>query len=330
VRAPWRTALAAAALSLLAGCGLQPASQAVPDVEAGPELAEFEDLAGAPIVTTSKDFTEQLILGRMLSLVLTAKGAEVSDQTNAKGSANARESIVSEATDIQWEYTGTAWVSYMGHADGDPGPNGEPVTLSKAEQVYQAVKATDEAENNIFWADPAPFNNTFALAVTKADSKKYGLATLSDLADLPTQQQTFCMETEFAARGDGWPGVQKTYDLDVSRDAVTIMDPGIIFSRIGGSCLVGLVNDTDGRIINNDLVTLDDDRGFFPIYEPAVNIRNEVLKPNPQIADMFEKVGSRLSTDTMRELNARVDVAGEDPLDVAQDWLTTEGFLAPA
>lgn len=320
-------ALMAGLVLMTGACGLEPASQFIPDVSPGEELAEFESLDGATIVTTSKDFTEQLILGKMLSLVLSAKGAEVIDNTNAKGSVNARESLLRGDADLMWEYTGTAWVSYLGHVDGDPGPDGEPVPLSDADAVFAAVSAQDLAENGIFWSAPAPFNNTYAIAVTEEDAQGFGVESLSDIASLPVEDQTFCLENEFASRTDGWPGLREAYGLEVPRANTTIMDAGIIYSEVGDSCLFGEVYDTDGRILGNNLQTLTDDLGFFPIYEPSVTIREPINDAYPQIAAMFEKIGALLSTDVMRELNNRVDVDGENPVNVAQDWLTQEGFL---
>ncbi|ADD44813.1 glycine betaine ABC transporter substrate-binding protein [Stackebrandtia nassauensis] len=328
--------LTGALVAVLAACGLEPASQSVPDVQGGPELAEFDNLGEAPIVTTSKDFTEQLILGKMLSLVLKAKGADVADHTNTKGSVNARETILNGSSDIAWEYTGTAWLVYMGHSDVDPKTSeAGGVKISDPEALYEAVKKADLKDNDVVWGDPAPFNNTYAMAIKEdqakqkdANGKTIDVKSLSDLAKLPPDKQTYCLENEFENRPDGWPGMQQAYDIDVPKDNVTIMDTGVIYSRIGGgSCLAGEVFDTDGRIPANGLRTLEDDKGYFPIYEPAVTIREEIHKKHPQIVQMFNKLGSKLSTETMRRLNAEVDVDGRDPLDVAREWLVDEGFL---
>ena len=322
-------ALLVGAMTLaLAGCGLQPASQYIPEVEAGPELDEFESMEGLEIVTTSKDFTEQLVLGRILTLVMAAQGAEVTDRTDAKGSVNAREAMMRDDADIMWEYTGTAWVAYFGYGDGDPSLDGTSVELGDSVAVHQAVKEEDLQENQIYWSDPAPFNNTYAIAVTEEDAEEYDLTTLDDIQNVPESDQTFCLEPEFESRGDGWPGMQDAYDMDVPSGNVSVMDAGIVYSQVGDTCFFGEVFDTDGRIVSNNLVTLEDNRNFFPIYEPAVTVRESIYDDHPDIAGIFEKIGNRLDTDTMRDLNQRVDVQGENPVNVAQDWLTDEGFLA--
>jgi osmoprotectant transport system substrate-binding protein len=321
-------AVAAVGAATLTGCGLEAASQAVPDVKPGSKLADFDSLKGAKIVTTSKDFTEQLVLGKMLSLVLKAKGANVSDQTNAKGSANARQAMTSGAADIMWEYTGTGWVTYLAHSPDPKTGKAAGVEIGDQHAVWAAVKKEDLEKNGIFWGKPAPFNNTYAMAVKESDSKKLGLTKLSQISKLPKDKQTFCLENEFQTRPDGWPGMQSAYGIKNAK--ATIMDTGIIYNEIGGSnCLLGEVFDTDGRIPAKHLTTLKDDKHYFPIYNPAINIRQEINKKYPQIADMFDKIGQDLSTETMRALNERVDVGGEDPTKVAKDWLTKNGYLKP-
>ena len=322
---------AAVVAMLLTACGLQPASQFIPEVKPGPELSDYKSLDGATIVTGSKEFTEQLLLGKMLTLVLAAKGATVVDQTNTKGSTNSRQSIIRGDTDVQWEYTGTAWITYMGHANPDSQGLFDGVEVSDPDKLYEAVKKQDLADNDIYWAKPAPFNNTYTIAVTSDVADKYGLKTLSDMTKVPEAERTVCLENEFAKRADGWPSLLSTYgyEKEIDDKNVTIMDAGIVYSQIGKSCTFGEVYDTDGRIKANDLVTLKDDKVAFPIYNPAVNIRESINEKYPQIVEMFEKIGDRLDTEKMRELNGRVDIDGENPTNVAKDWLTEEGFLAP-
>lgn len=319
MRARIATLLACAAA--LAGCGLQPASQFIPEVAAGPELEKYEGFDGLPITVSSKDFTEQLVLGKMTSLVLSAAGAKVTDKTNVKGSVNARLSMLGGDVDAMWEYTGTAWIVYMGHPD----PIADP-----AEQ-FAAVAEEDLATKDIVWTQPAPLNNSYAIAVKRATADRYGLENISDITKVPVAQRTFCLEAEFINRNDGFVGMKRTYgftDADIPPGNVQSMDTGLIYNRIGGSCTFGEVFDTDGRIPANGLVTLTDDEHFFPIYQPSLTVRQEIYRQVPQIGAIFADLSARLTTDVMRGLNAQVDVDGRDPVYVAEDWLVEQGFLA--
>jgi osmoprotectant transport system substrate-binding protein len=83
---------------------------------------------------------------------------------------------------------------------------------------------------------------------------------------------------------------------------------------------------TDGRIEALGLTPLEDDQRFFPPYNAALNVRTEVLDRFPQIEDLFAPITEDLAEETMIELNGRVDVEGEDPEDVAADWLEEHGI----
>lgn len=315
-----RTGLAGALLACLAmvatGCGLEPASQFTPNVTA--KSLPADSLKGAKLSVTSKEFTEQIILGKITVLALKAAGADVTDKTNVKGSGNSRQEMIRGDADMQWEYTGTGWITYLGHD--------KPIVGSQAQ--YDAVKKADKDKNNIDWLQWANFNNTYAMAVTSANAKKYGLSKLSDIAKVPPAQRTFCLEDEFFSRqNDGWPKMLRTYNLPASM-TVKKMDTGVVYTETAkGSCLFGEVFDTDGRIPALHLTTLEDDKHAFPLYNPALTVRGPILAKYPQIAPIEQQIAARLSTQTMRTLNAKVDVEGQEPVLVARDWLRSQGLI---
>lgn len=311
--------LAAVSLTaLVAGCGLQPASQFAPDVTG--KSIKSGSLNGATLSVTSKNFTEQLILGKITVLALKAAGAKVVDKTNVQGSANSRKAIIRGEADMGWEYTGTAWIDYLQHTKPVPDPH----------KQYEVVRRQDLAKNHIDWLSYAKFNNTYAMAVTPQTASKYHLKTLSDIKKVPAGKRTFCLETEFFSRVDGFPGMLKTYGLPKPPSSqVKKLDTGVVYSATArGTCLFGEVFDTDGRIPALHLKALSDDKHFFPIYNPSLTIRESVIKKYPQIAGIEKQIASKLSTSVMRRLNARVDVEGKEPVLVARDWLRSEGLIA--
>lgn len=135
--------LAAASLVLLmGGCGLKSGSPMVDDVSPG-SVGQGEPLKGATLTVTSKNFSENIILGQMTGLVFKAAGAEVLDRTNLPGSISAREAIINGDADAQWDYTGTGWITFLGHAD----PIVDP------QKQYEAVRDEDKG-NGVVWLPP--------------------------------------------------------------------------------------------------------------------------------------------------------------------------------
>ena len=189
-------AVATAALTGLAltGCGLQPATSFVPPVASG-SISPAGDLPDdAAITVTAKNFTEQLVLGKIAVLAATAAGFDVTDMTNVPGSVAVRQLMLDGQADMTYEYTGTAWLTYLGEDAGIP---------DQAEQ-YEAVRDADSA-NGLTWLPPAPLNNTYAMAVrSEAVPELGGITSLSQIADLPVDERTFCVEAEFNSRADGF------------------------------------------------------------------------------------------------------------------------------
>lgn len=309
------TAMVAATVT---ACGLQSASGTVLEAQPG-AIQHYESLEGVPVTVAAKDFTEQLILGNMLSIILNAAGADVTNMTNTPGSFGVRQAMISGGANISPEYTGTGWINYLGNEN----PIKDPVAQ------WQAVDEADRA-NGLTWLPPAPMNNTYAFAIREAEAERLGVTKLSDLATLDRSELTFCVESEFASRNDGFVPMLQTYDL--SRDQlgqVITLDTGVIYTATAnGDCNFGEVFTTDGRIPALDLRVLEDDRQFFPLYNLTEVIDTDLLEAHPELAEIFGQLNPRLTNEVMMSLNAEVDNDGRDPALVARDWLIEEGLLS--
>ena len=314
----WLAALFVAALAMTA-CE---ADGVIDDPEAEGSLAQDYDLSGAELTVGSKEFTEQLVLGHIARIALESTGATVEDEIGLAGTAIVREALLAGEIDLYWEYTGTGWITLLGETEPVPG----------ADAQYDAVAERDLEENGIRWLAPAPFDNTYAVAVHESTAEEFELSQLSDLQRLLEENPdaaTFCVASEFVTRDDGLPGMEEHYDIEFPQENLVMLDEGAIYSEVEqrDNCKLGEVFATDGRIAALDLVVLEDDKEFFPAYNPSVTVRDELYEQYPDLGDMFAEIASRLDTATMQDLNARVDAEGEFPEEVAEDFLRTEGFI---
>jgi osmoprotectant transport system substrate-binding protein len=324
-----RTALLLAGLALalpaaLAGCGLGTAGGYVPSARLAGPLDDVKSLDGAEVSVGSKNFSESVLLGKMALILLKADGAEVTDLTNIPGSASARQAALDGQIDLQWEYTGTGWITYLGHDK----------PIKDEQRQYEAVRDEDLEENDLVWLPPAPMNNTYGFAVTKQVQEKYGVQSLSDIKDVPVADRTFCIESEFANRPDGLNGMLKTYGVPrgsaqgVPEKNLQIYQTGAIYDATAkGRCNFGEVFTTDGRIVALDLQVLKDDKRYFPNYNVSVVAGKDLMDEYPAIADLVAPVTEKLTNDVLLDLNAQIDVEGREPADVAHDWLADEGFI---
>ena len=322
-----RFALVAGVLTIagmaLSGCGLQPATAYVPALGPG-SITPISGVDGANLTVTSKNFTEQLILGKIAVLAASAAGFTVTDLSNVPGSQPARELLLSGQTDLMWEYTGTAWLTYLGQTTAIP----------DQQEQWQAVHDIDLA-NGVTWGAPAPMNNTYAMAVrSEAVPELGGITTMSELAALPVDDRTFCVEAEFNSRPDGLNPMLERYGLKrgaadgVPDSNVGIYDTGAIYSATdSGACNFGEVFTTDGRIDALGLSILEDDLSFFPAYNVAPVFFTQTLEQYPELMDVFADISPSLTNEALRSLNRKVDVDGDDPADVAFEWMKSEGFI---
>ncbi len=175
-------------------------------------------------------------------------------------------------------------------------------------------------------------NNTYAFAVTNKVKKKFNITKLSQLKDIPKSQRTFCVESELLNRPDGMPGMLKTYGVPegsgVPQKQLKTFQTGAVYDATAkGACNFGEVFTTDGRILSLHLNVLKDDKNFFPKYNVSMVLRDQALKDHPQLKEIFAPVSSKLTNKVLLKLNAMVDVKGDDPAQVAYDWLKSEGLV---
>ena len=298
---------------IVAGCGGAGGGGASGDV----------DLSGAEFTVGSKEFTEQLILGQITLQVLENAGATVNDQIGLAGTVAARKALESGEIDMYWEYTGTNWITHLGHTKPIP----------DRQKQFEAVAKEELKKNDIkVLSPPSPANNTYTMAVRSEAYDKLGVKKLSDFKQLVEEnpeEATVCVGTEFSTRDDGLPGMEKAYDFEFPKENIVKIDEGLIYQQAdkGKQCNFGEVFQTDGRIAALNLELIKDDKSFFPIYNPALNVSKEVIEKNPQIAKLFAPISEKLTTDELQKLNAKVDVQGQLEDQVAEEWLSQNGFI---
>ncbi|MDL5154764.1 glycine betaine ABC transporter substrate-binding protein [Actinomycetospora termitidis] len=310
------TAVVAALAALLVGCSGESARATPPG-----SFARDVDLTGQTLVVGSKEFDEQLLLCRMTIALLQSAGANVVERCDTKGSENVRSALTTGAIDMYWEYTGTAWRTYLR----------QEAQLSDPRDLYEAVQVADAA-NGVSWLAMAPFDNTYAIGVTTPNAQRLGVRTISDLARLArsgSPEASLCIDQEFTGREDGLVGLLRTYGFQFPDGALHTREIGDIYPAVAGGspCVFGEVFATDGRLNALRINTLADDLGYFLPYNAALTVRTDVLTRVPRLALLGDRLAPMLTDQVMRELNARVSVGRRSPDDVARTFLREQGLI---
>lgn len=280
----------------------------------------------AQVVVSSKIDTEGGVLGNIIQLVLNANGIQTSDRIQLGGTPVVRKAILAGEIDIYPEYTGNA-AFFFEKAD-------EPVWKDAA-QAYEEAKKLDYDANKIVWLSPSPANNTWAIALRKDVAEANSLKTLSDFGKYVSDggQVVLAASSEFVNSAAALPAFQTTYGFTLKPKQLITLSGGDTAATIAAAANqtnganAAMVYGTDGGIAPSGLVVLEDDKHVQPVYQPSPVIREEVLKQNPQIAELLKPVFAKLDLTTLQDLNGRVQVGGEPVKAVAEDFLKQNGFL---
>src|SRR5919206_2962207 len=216
---------------------------------------------GATIRVGSKNFTEEFIIAEMYAQLLEANGFKVDRKLNLGSEQVAQQALVNNEIDLYPEYTSTGLLTIL-----------KLPPIKDPQQIYNTVKSEYEKRFKLTWLKPSPFNDTNALAMTKKRSDELGIKTYSDLAQ-KSDQLVVGGPPEFYAREDGLPGLQKAYG-GFKFKATKQLDPGLRYQALkAGQIDVVRAFSTDGQLASPDLVVIQDDKTFYPIYQVAPILR---------------------------------------------------------
>lgn len=259
----------------------------------------------------SKDFTENLIVAELYALALEDKGYQVERVPNISSSL-IHQSLTSDEIDLYPEYTGTGLLSVLGKPlETDP------------EKVYQTVKEAYKDQFQVTWLNYSKANDGQGLVIRTDVAKKLGISTISDLQKHASALR-FASQGEFDQRDDGIPGLTKTYG-DFNWKSSKVYDNSLKYTVLeNNEADVTPAYTTEGQLVNTDQFTLlEDDKQFWPPYNLAPVVRDQVLSANPEIEEILNSISSSLDTETVTKLNAQVDVDGKEYTEVAKAFYQT-------
>lgn len=282
---------------------------------AGPQLANAfkparqaaTSVAGPPITVAAKEFSESRILAEILILAARQQGIDARRGPDLGGNL-AHKAILEEQIDAYPEYTGTAYTELLGHKP-----------ISDTQRVYDEAKAEYHSKFKLTISPPLGFSNGFAMLIRGADAKKLGIETLSQAVPYARDWKAG-FGPDFISRADGWPGLARTYGLELAATPRSL-DLGLL-NRALSSGQVDLIagNETDGTIPSLNLFQLQDDKNYFPPYQGVYVVRNAAIEKQPKLRAVLDELANSISTAEMQKLNYQVDGEKKRPADVARAW----------
>jgi osmoprotectant transport system substrate-binding protein len=267
--------------------------------------------AALPTITIgTKNFTEQYILGELYAQTLRKAGFRVNLKSDIGSSEIIDKALTAGSLDMYPEYTGVLLTEIAGDRR-------RPRTGAEA---YTRAKAFEE-KRGFTLLERTPFSDSNALAVLPAFARKHNLNSISDLRNL--RDLKLGALPEFQTRFEGSVGLKSLYGVDKFH-FVPLQFPARYATLDKGKIDVLAVFTTEGQLSASRYQVLSDPRNLFAFQNLAPVIRRDLArKYGKQLTGPLDSLSRRLTTDTMRRMNAAVDLKGEKPAAVAARFIKT-------
>jgi osmoprotectant transport system substrate-binding protein len=274
----------------------------------------------------SKIDTEGALLAQMIILMLNDNGIDTVDKSSFGPTSIVRKALLNGEIDMYPEYTGNGQFFFEGT---------DPEVWKDAQAGYELVKELDLETNNVVWLQPAPADNTWAIAIPQDLAEQEIIWTLDDFAAYVNGggYVKLAGSEEFVTSPAALPAFEDAYGFTLTGDQLLTLAGGNTAqtekaaaegtSGVNAAMAYG----TDGSLAALGLVVLTDTKGVQPVYAPAPIVRGEVFDLHPEMETILAPVFQSLDLVTLQTLNAKIALEGRDAKDVARDYLTSEGFL---
>jgi osmoprotectant transport system permease protein len=266
----------------------------------------FEAGGREVVVVGSKTFTEQYILAEMIGQrVRAATGLSVQIKPSL-GSTVVFDALAADAIDLYVDYSGTIWTTLMKRSD----------LLGDREGMLRAIERYLADEHGITLVARLGFENSYALAMRRADAERSSIRRISDLPRVASGLSVGG-DYEFFGRPE-WAAIQHSYGLEFKGQRS--MDPSLMYQAVasGAVDVIGAFS-TDGRIAADDLVVLEDDRGAIPPYDAILLAGRRIAARRPELIEALRVFDRRITAEQMRRMNLAVDIQGKLPAEVARE-----------
>ncbi|MGI6175327.1 MAG: glycine betaine ABC transporter substrate-binding protein [Christensenellales bacterium] len=294
------------AVGLLAGCG----------GNGGDE--------GKPIVIYDGQFSEMQIIHQMVKMLVeehTGAAVEIRDEMSPVN--NYRDLIKGGGSDLMNSYDGTLLTTYL-KVDVSDVPDGKT--------LYEYANELALEKDKVRLLEPLGHENTYAVGITNELADQHGIDTISDLVAM-APELVFGAEHEFFSEEGSmkYGPFAKFYGLEF-KEAKAI-EMALKYSAMeSGNIDVTIVYSTDGMNKKVGLKVLQDDQRFFPEYNDALLVRDDLFErykeTAPNLEEVLNMLAGQFTNESMTDLTYQVDVDGRTPEEVAKDFLTEKGLIS--
>lgn len=255
----------------------------------------------------AKAFTESAIVSEVYALALEDKGFKVDRIFNVAG-AIIHDALVNNEMDMYPEYTGTGLLVRL-----------KMPMETNPQKVYDIVKEEYLKKWNIVWLDYTAANDGQGIVINTKVAQQYGIKTISDLQKYATELR-FASQGDFDQREDALPALIKAYgpfDWKSSK----VYDNSLKYTVLDSDeADLAPAYTTEGMLVSERFTVLVDDKSVWPPYNLTPIIQKSILDKYPEIETIINEISKHFDTETVIQLNAKVDVDKKEIEDVAKEF----------
>lgn len=267
--------------------------------------------------------TEMQLAHRMIKLLVEDRtDAAVTIKDQMSGVNMFKEMTGNKSCDLFNSYDGTLLTTFL---------KLDPADVPEGVSLYDFANEQAMERYGVRLLDQLGIDNTYAVAVPQEIADQYQLKTISDLVPA-APELVFGAEHEFFTEEGSMkyrPFVE-FYGLNF-KDSVSV-DISLKYAAVeNGNFQVTEVYTTDGLNKKAQLKVLEDDKHFFPEYNGAILVREDLFErmkdAAPNLEEVLNLLGGRFTNESMTELTYAVDVEGRSADEVAKEFLENEGLI---
>lgn len=267
-----------------------------------PQFAWGDDRNTDRITVGSKKFTENIVLGEIVSQFARSVGVSARHRRALGGTRVLWSALLGGDIDIYPDYTGTLQREIL-----------HKYNLKTDHEIREKC-----AEFGIRMSRPLGFNNTYAMGMKKSLADKFNITKISDLRRYP--EFKFGLTNEFMDRVDGWQGLRAHYTLP--QTFVRGLDHDLAYRGIDSESIHVIdMYSTDAEIEYYGLLALEDDLNYFPRYEAVLLFRSDLEERAPRLVEQVEMLTGQISESKMIAMNAQAKLKGIHEKQIAAGFL---------
>lgn len=276
----------------------------------------------AVILIYDGQFSEMKIIHQMVKLLVEDKTDVQVNIGEEMTPVNTYNELTKERCDLFNSYDGTLLTTYLKQDVSD---------VPEGMTLYDYANEEAMKKDGVRLLARLGTDNTYAIAVTQEVADAYNVSTVSDLVPI-AGELIFGAEHEFFSEEGSmkFNPFSEFYGLNFKE--VKPVDLGLKYSAVENGMLdVVIVYATDGLNKKAELVILEDDQKYFPEYNGALLVRDnlfdELADAAPNLEEVLNELGGTMNNAMMTDMTYEVDINGKTPKEVAETFLKEQGLI---